>query len=48
VREICAGRNLISEQLCLSSECRNPVHASDPTCVARKDLEDNSNRRVEH
>jgi hypothetical protein len=48
VSEICAGRNLISEQLCLSSECRNPTHASDPVCVARKELEDNANRRVEH
>jgi len=47
VREICSGRNFVSEQLCLSSECRNPSHASDPICVRRKELEDSSNRRVE-
>jgi len=46
VSEICAGRNLISEQLCLSSECRSPAHARDPICITRKELEDNS-RRVE-
>ena len=48
VTEICAGRNLISEQLCLSSECRNPAHAKDPICITRKDLEDSNSRRVEH
>jgi hypothetical protein len=48
VSEICAGRNFISEQLCLSSECRNPVHAKDPICIARRDLEENGSRRVDH
>ncbi len=47
VRELCAGRNFISEQLCLSSECRDPIHAKDPICVKRKELEDINNRRTE-
>jgi len=40
VKEICAGRNLISQQLCESRECRKPEYAGQAFCKELKATED--------
>ena len=32
VKEICAGRNLISQSICESRECGNPEHSAEAVC----------------
>jgi hypothetical protein len=32
VRELCAGRNPISQAVCESRACGNAEHAGEPTC----------------
>ena len=32
VRDLCAGRNPISQAVCESRECGNPEHVTEPTC----------------
>jgi hypothetical protein len=48
VSQICGGRNPIAEQLCQLRECGNTGHAGDPVCIRFRELEESSNRRVDH
>ncbi|MEO6032018.1 MAG: hypothetical protein ABIP61_08985 [Burkholderiaceae bacterium] len=45
VRELCAGRNLISEALCQSRECAKPAHAGEPMCKELKATEEERRRQ---
>jgi hypothetical protein len=40
VKDLCAGRNLISRGLCESRECRKPEHAAEALCRKLKEAEE--------
>jgi hypothetical protein len=45
VKQTCAGRNFVAEQVCMINECRKSARASDTTCVKFKQMEEESRRR---
>ena len=40
VKDLCSGRNLISEQLCRGRTCLEPEYASDPICIGYKEAQE--------
>jgi len=46
VKEICAGRNVISRAVCETRECGAPEHAAEPVCQQVRENEERRRERM--